>query len=78
MEFWLCRDTGFFNRIFNFDIILFYSIKNYLFRKILGDMKMKTNLVVKLLDQENLLPLSDNSEALFDLIAQLKKTSIPG
>jgi len=39
----------------------------------MDEMKMKTNLAVKLLDQENLLPLSDNSEAIFELTAQLKR-----
>jgi two-component system phosphate regulon sensor histidine kinase PhoR len=56
-----------------FDIILFYSIKNYLFRQTMDEMKMKTDLAVRLLDPENLLPLSENSKVLFDLTVQLKK-----
>lgn len=56
-----------------FDIILFYSIKNYLFHQTMDEMKMKTDLAVRLLDQNNLLPLSKNSGALLDLTLQLKK-----
>ena len=56
-----------------FDIILFYSIKNYLFRQTMDEMKMKTNLAVKFLDQKNLVPLVEKSEALFELTAQLKE-----
>ncbi|MCU0644349.1 MAG: cell wall metabolism sensor histidine kinase WalK [bacterium] len=56
-----------------FDVILFYSIKNYLFRQTMDEMKMKTNLAVRLLDHENLSSLSENSKLLIDLTAQLKQ-----
>ena len=56
-----------------FDIILFYSIKNYLFRQTMDEMKMKTNLAVKLVVQKNLLPFAVNSEALFNLTVELKE-----
>lgn len=56
-----------------FDIILFYSIKDYLFRQTMDEMKMKTNLAVRLLDQKNLLPVAGNSVALSHLTIELKQ-----
>jgi len=56
-----------------FDIILFYSIKSYLFRQTMDEMKMKTDLAVRLVEQKNLLPFAVNSAALFNLTVELNE-----
>lgn len=56
-----------------FDIILYYSIKKYLFHQTMDEMKMKTKLAVKLLDQRNLLPVARHIDSLFHLADEIKE-----
>ncbi|HDP98066.1 MAG TPA: HAMP domain-containing protein [bacterium] len=55
-----------------FDFVVYYSIRNYLFRQTFDEMRMKTELSVVILEQKNLLPLTSNNEALWSWVFQLK------
>ncbi len=56
-----------------FDVILYYSIKSYLFRQTFDEMELKTKLAGELVEEKDLIPLSSSSEELHRSALQLKK-----
>lgn len=58
-----------------FDVVLFYSIKDYLFEQISHEAKIKTQLFVALLEQKNLQAFPTNYQDLADLTRQIGKIS---
>jgi len=55
-----------------FDIILYHSIKNYLFNQTFNEMRMKTQLAVMLLKEQDLTHLPDNFPALYNITFQIR------
>jgi two-component system phosphate regulon sensor histidine kinase PhoR len=55
-----------------FDLIFYHTIKSYLYEQTLTEMRMKTQLAVKLLNQNNLPPLTMDNAELYDLTYQIR------
>ena len=55
-----------------FDIIIIYNIRNYLFRQIFNEMRAKTNLAVKLVEEKNFSPIRTSPDSLNALALQIK------
>jgi len=56
-----------------FDITLYVSLKDYLYQQTFNEMRMKTSLAVKLLEQKEILLQRSNLPELLDLASQLKQ-----
>jgi len=55
-----------------FDFIFYYSIKNYLYDQVFQEMRMKTQLAVKLLEQKKIETLIDNPPGLYEVTFQIR------
>lgn len=55
-----------------FDFIFYYSIKNYLYDQVFQEMRMKTQLAVKLLEQNKIESLMDNPPRLYEITYQIR------
>ena len=56
-----------------FDVTLYLSLKNFLYQQTFNEMRMKTNLAVKLLEQKNVNLLPSDASELLDLTIQLRR-----
>ncbi|MBD3289647.1 HAMP domain-containing protein [candidate division KSB1 bacterium] len=56
-----------------FDIVLFFSIRHYLFRQTFHEMQMKTQLAVELFEQRNLYSATDNFSAMMEFTYQIQE-----
>ena len=56
-----------------FDFIFYYNIKNYLYNQTLNEMRMKTQLAVKLFEESHASSLTDNTSDLYDITYQIRK-----
>lgn len=56
-----------------FDVTLYWSLRNYLFQQTFDEMRMKTNLAVKLLEQRNDNALSSDWSEFLQITSQLRK-----
>lgn len=57
-----------------FDVILYHSIKNYLFEQTFQEMQMKTQLAVMLLEQKKLHSLHENYDELYDVTYRIRNS----
>jgi two-component system phosphate regulon sensor histidine kinase PhoR len=55
-----------------FDVILYHSLKSYLFENTFQEMKMKSQLALMLLEQKELQSLSDNFPELYNITFQIR------
>ena len=55
-----------------FDAIIIYGIRNYLFRQIFDEMRIKTNLALELMEEKQIFPLSTATDDLPKFVSQIK------
>lgn len=55
-----------------FDLIFYHEMKNYLYEQTLTEMRMKTQLAVRLLEQNDFLELTEDSADLYDVTYQIR------